>query len=612
VAPLAIFAVLAWQLAFVQDDAYIYFRYVANAAAGHGLTFNLGERVEGFTSPSWLALLLVARIASPEVIGIARLIGLLFGAGLILLTFLFVRNSSQQNKDVLGLAASLMVGTSLPLAYWAGAGLETSLFCFLFGLSLYLFVRRSYLLMGALGALVWTRPEGPLVVGLLLVAEALIERRWPRFMLRCTGAAALIWLPGELFRLWYFQSWFPNPFYAKVPFDREQLISGLEYAGLFVREYPYFLIGLLAPLVTWRKGEPVTKSIWVVTIGYFVYVVLIGGDTLKVHRFFLPLLFPLAYLTVRSLADLATAWRKVPLSVTVPTLCVLFCASTAVWQWRSVTGSADRERALTYNMTRLYDSIAGCDSTNFTIAATTIGAFGYRAMDHTLIDMLGLTDSMVARHPQDLATGRGSSWKERKFNAEYVLERAPDYIVFSTGIKPSAPAERALLRYPQFLESYRPMFYGAHLYPETTEYVLDVAFRKVRPVSGQPEVGYPVAFVEQFFEGERQMSAGNWPRALAAFDQALNVCGDRKPWVDLLYRKAACLVMMHKGHEAYLLMSEILVQDSLAVGPHRDLYVTALSAGNKTKALIHRQYLERLTPCELPALDSLAQAPPLQ
>lgn len=599
---------MAWKLAFVQDDAYIYFRYVANAVAGHGPVFNVGERVEGYTSPAWLALLLLARLLLQDIIGFARVIGLLFGGGLIALAYLFARERARDGHNSVGITAALMVGGCPALAYWAGAGLETSLYCLLFSLSLLLFVRRSYLLAATLGALVWTRPEGPYVVALLLITEAVVEGRYPRFMFRCAGAALLIWLPGLLFRWWYFHSLLPNPFYAKVLFDSQQLLGGLGYAWSFFRDQPYFLIGLLTPLVRWRRSDDITKSTWIVTAGSSAYVILIGGDTLKVHRFFLPLLLPLAYLTADSIWQIAARWPRVkPAAILIGVTLLLSGAATA-WQWRSVAGSAERERALTYNMEQLYASMSACDSAPFSVAMTTIGAFGYHADRHHVIDMLGLTDTTVARHPEHLPIGTGSTWKERKFNAAYILNRAPDYIVFSTGIKPSAPAERALLRYPQFLESYRPMFYITHLYPETTEYVLDVAFRKVRPVTGALEASYPVEFVDQFFAGELLMSAGNPSDAIAAYDRALAACGNRRPWVDLLYRRATCLAMMGKGREAYVLLSQILVQDSLAVGPHRDLYVTALVAGNQTKALIHRRFLEQLTPCELPFLDSLAQA----
>jgi hypothetical protein len=46
-------AVLAAARFWVCDDAFISFRYADNLVRGHGLVFNLGERVEGFTNLAW-------------------------------------------------------------------------------------------------------------------------------------------------------------------------------------------------------------------------------------------------------------------------------------------------------------------------------------------------------------------------------------------------------------------------------------------------------------------------------------------------------------------------------------------------------------------------------
>ena len=95
------------------------------------------------------------------------------------------------------------------------------------------------------------------------------------------------------------------------------------------------------------------------------------------------------------------------------------------------------------------------DQSNFTVALPTIGIFGYELIGHDIIDMLGLTDSTIARYSEKPIPGMQSTWKEQKHNSQYLLKREPDYIIFSTGAKPSAPAEKALLLYPQFLNSYR-------------------------------------------------------------------------------------------------------------------------------------------------------------
>src|SRR3954453_11205359 len=50
---LAPLALLAFSRILLIDDAYITYRYAYNLAAGHGLVFNPGERVEGSTSLLW-------------------------------------------------------------------------------------------------------------------------------------------------------------------------------------------------------------------------------------------------------------------------------------------------------------------------------------------------------------------------------------------------------------------------------------------------------------------------------------------------------------------------------------------------------------------------------
>src|SRR5215212_3588570 len=49
--------VLAFSNVSVMDDAYISFRYAYNLVEGHGLVFNEGEYVEGYTSLLWTLLM---------------------------------------------------------------------------------------------------------------------------------------------------------------------------------------------------------------------------------------------------------------------------------------------------------------------------------------------------------------------------------------------------------------------------------------------------------------------------------------------------------------------------------------------------------------------------
>ena len=52
--PVVIVLIGAWLYRWVDEDAFINFRIIDNLLAGHGLVFNLGERVEVDSDPLWL------------------------------------------------------------------------------------------------------------------------------------------------------------------------------------------------------------------------------------------------------------------------------------------------------------------------------------------------------------------------------------------------------------------------------------------------------------------------------------------------------------------------------------------------------------------------------
>jgi tetratricopeptide (TPR) repeat protein len=76
--------------------------------------------------------------------------------------------------------------------------------------------------------------------------------------------------------------------------------------------------------------------------------------------------------------------------------------------------------------------------------------------------MLGLTDKEVAHNPKpipEISANSEIGWKERNYNVDYVLSRKPDYIYFSTGVKPSAYAERGLFTSDEFIKYYYPSYF---------------------------------------------------------------------------------------------------------------------------------------------------------
>ena len=105
------------------EDAFIFFRYVDNFVNGHGLVFNIGERVEGFTAPLWVFLLSFLRIFLPyELRSISIVLGIILSTLSIALILLF----DGKEKVFFPIGVLLLI-TNSAFRDFATSGFETSL-----------------------------------------------------------------------------------------------------------------------------------------------------------------------------------------------------------------------------------------------------------------------------------------------------------------------------------------------------------------------------------------------------------------------------------------------------------------------------------------------------
>ena len=118
---------LAVYFDFTQDDAFITFRYAANYLDGHGLVYNIGERVEGYTNFLWLIIMILVKLAGGEFVIFSRTIGILCGIGTIIFTYLIGIRIFGRRSLLPGLC-SFLLGSVYSFAYWSVAGLETASF----------------------------------------------------------------------------------------------------------------------------------------------------------------------------------------------------------------------------------------------------------------------------------------------------------------------------------------------------------------------------------------------------------------------------------------------------------------------------------------------------
>ena len=290
-APLVWMADAGW---FLNDDAYISFRYARNLLEGHGLVFNPGERVEGYTNLLWvleLAALWGAFGLLPE--HAAPWLSVAFTAAtLVAMLWWVARLPSLAHRGLVGWMALGLVCSSATFAVWTpGAGLETRQFTFfvvlaVVCLSLYRDGRRALLVVSwSLAAASLTRPEGPLFAaccfGWFAVQRRADTGRWfpDRRAAAYLVVPCVVVVAGHyLFRYGYYGEWLPNTYYAKHV--RPWYEMGLLYLATAALETGLYLLLPLAALSLVKGGERGRMyALPLVCIAlHMAYVARIGGD----------------------------------------------------------------------------------------------------------------------------------------------------------------------------------------------------------------------------------------------------------------------------------------------------------------------------------------------
>ena len=449
--PLRLFAVWALAIALlarharhfdhVVDDAFISFRYLENLRAGDGLVYNPGERVEGYTNFLWIMMLLPGTGLGLDVAPLAAYLGVACMAGAIAVRWRLDAATSSAPVGSRWLGAGLLCA-SAPVAYWAGGGLETGLFCLLVVTLLGLVQRcgRPAIDVGAgvvAALLCMTRPDG--VVFIAAAALWLVAfdpagtgpgaRR--AALIRLLASFALVYGPYFLWRWSYYDALLPNTFYAKVGGGTAAFRRGLMYVGAFVAVSGAGLVlavgGLTALVRAMRRAAPrvpdalgASGLVLLFTGAGVVFVVLVGGDQLAMFRFMVPVLVIALPSAARQLPGRAAG--LVAAAVAACSLAVTLGPTFAGPMYRRVVQSerpADADRATIGKWLREHRSAETL------IAVVPAGVLPFYAGLPTL-DLVGLNDRHIAR--ADVPhVGRGAPGHER-YDVAYVMERRPDLV----------------------------------------------------------------------------------------------------------------------------------------------------------------------------------------
>ncbi len=579
---------------FTQDDAFITFRYAANFLNGDGLVYNIGERVEGYTNFLWMIIMILGKLAGIDFVIFSRLAGMLCGVGTIIFTW-FIGRIIFDRQSILPGLCSFTLGTILSFGYWSVAGLETAAFSMMAVGAIYFYLRKSYSVIYFLVLATLLRPEGGLVFGIILAHNLFSTKSFSKYAKTIFAAYVILLIPYAIFKWTYFSALLPNPFYAKTGFNLKQLLNGLEYTGTFLWHYLAGGLFLVPFLLVYKKWSHHIRLISVFLLIYAVYIVLIGGDVLKVHRFFVPLFPGLILVSIYGFIKLFKSKIIVLISLILLLSWQIYIPSEYIDTYHRA------ERALNSKMNQTIDHLLDADKTKFSIGVSTIGIVGYRLMGHTVIDLLGLTDSTIARHPEKPIPGLITTWKEDSYNSEYVLSRQPDYIMFSTEFKPSAPAERALFLYSTFLGSYR-----------TTGFYFDGTlhsiFKRYYSIEGDIERDIDEMFIQTYYNGIDLWSQKRYKEAISKFNKAIGLCPDPKfPY--LYYYIADANRELYNLEIAYNILNKLVSIDTLVFEAYKDLYIFEYAIlDNSEMAQHYHKKVNQLVPWYIPRLESLAKS----
>lgn len=442
----------AYSLRFVQDDAFISFRYAKNFVEGYGLVYNpLGERVEGYTNFLYTMLMTIPHYFSWDVVRFSYLITTFFAFGSLVLVDNIARNIFCASRNIArGLVAFLFINQTFSI--YVTGGLETSMVCFFVLLSFYCLFHPTILENKFLQILasfasafaLMTRLDAAIFIGFFYLFYLLKNKGrkaiYPILPATIVFASYLIW------KYSYYGNVLPNTFYAKLG-GETNYERGFEYLKSFYLSYflwPALLLLSCAviskffikefPSIKRPRGVEQYLVFFIVFI-WSTYVVKAGGDFME-YRFFVALLPFIAFAFLILINTfLKTELLKTLFFVFVIPLSIL--SFDKMYSLPSGVESRDKLRANLYSPPRNWVKIGKELKNNFPvitrIATSAAGAVPYYSELYT-VDTLGLNDSWIAKNGVMLSSLPGH---QRITSFQYLLDQKVDFILGSPQVFPS-------------------------------------------------------------------------------------------------------------------------------------------------------------------------------
>lgn len=430
--PALLLGLMLWYVyqPYTVDDAFISYRYAENFAAGNGLVYNVGERVEGYTNFLWVMLLAIGPAIGIASLLWSKILGAALTVGVIGVTYSLARRIAPH--CTWAPAGSALLAASCAILSVSGVdGLETELLTFLLigGTLRYLVEiagpRRfpwSALIFLAAGL---TRPDGCLFFAVIVGHRLLMIRRVKAHRYDVVMLAMFI-VPGLAYFFWRYQYYgypLPNTFYAKGMGSSGLWSRGWGRFQQFLSELGYAFL-LPAVIGVWLRR--LDHRIWLIVsliVARWLFAISAGGAWMGYHRFFaptVPLIFVLGAigveLALRRTVNLQRATRRDLMLLAIACGVGANLWYSLTWVKPPMYAYAEGLSDAHVELGRWLGEHAPRDAV---LACGDAGALPYYS-GLTTIDTLGLNDEHIAHLPGAFS---------HKDAVEYVFSRSPDYVV---------------------------------------------------------------------------------------------------------------------------------------------------------------------------------------
>ncbi|WP_144389740.1 hypothetical protein [Phaeobacter sp. 22II1-1F12B] len=424
---------------FLHDDAFISLRYAKHFVEHGDLSWNLGDRVEGYTN--FLYVIMTSFMLEMGVTPILaiQLINVLSAIALVAAVVFTARRIMPEEPHLQALAYAAVV-CNVSLSVWVFGGLEAPVVAaFLawgMALSVCYFQRQNRPQTNGLAALTGVffaaaalvRPDAVIVIAafslaLFFFGAGMASKRFAR-MIVAGGIPLLAVLVHMIWRVDYYGDFLPNTFHAKVGLElghRLQKVTDylLEAGALYL---PVLSLAGLAFIVAafHRQTSRLASGLVFTILGFLLYVTWSGGDHMAASRVILPIVGFAAVLLAVSIRALP---ERLQTYAVIGSLC-LFALS-------AINARSFKMDWAAFNGAIVGKYIATAWPAGSLVGLNTAGSTPFYAENHVYIDMLGLNDRTIAKREDVPVLARRQRMPgHAKGDGAYVLSRKPDYIIF--------------------------------------------------------------------------------------------------------------------------------------------------------------------------------------